>query len=139
MTTRQLGAPIRRREDPRLLTGNGRYLDDLGAGALHAAFVRSTSAHARIVDIDITDAWEVEGVEAIYTYEDLEGPMAQPLPVLTEGLVFLTVVDRDGDHHRAGEGHDVDPPRAAVPEFGDLQCGEGEDCGIGAPRGPPHR
>jgi CO/xanthine dehydrogenase Mo-binding subunit len=82
MTTRQLGAPIRRREDPRLLTGNGRYLDDLGAGALHAAFVRSTSAHARIVDIDITDAWEVEGVEAIYTYEDLEGPMAQPLPVL---------------------------------------------------------
>ena len=68
MTTRQLGAPIRRREDPRLLTGNGRYLDDLGAGALHAAFVRSTSAHARIVDIDITDAWEIEGVEAIYTY-----------------------------------------------------------------------
>lgn len=82
MTTRQLGSPIRRREDPRLLTGNGRYLDDLGRGALHAAFVRSPHAHARIVDIDITDAWEVDGVEAIYTHEDLEGAMAQPLPVL---------------------------------------------------------
>ncbi|HQV90454.1 MAG TPA: aerobic carbon-monoxide dehydrogenase large subunit [Phycicoccus sp.] len=82
MTTRQFGAPVQRKEDPRLLTGNGRYLDDLGAGALAAAFVRSPHAHARITDIDITDAWEVEGVEAIYTFEDLEEGMALPLPVL---------------------------------------------------------
>ena len=82
MTTRQFGNPVQRREDPRLLTGNGRYLDDLGAGALAAAFVRSPHAHARITDIDITDAWEVEGVEAIYTFEDLEDAMALPLPVL---------------------------------------------------------
>jgi len=82
VTTRQFGAPVQRKEDPRLLTGNGRYLDDLGAGALAAAFVRSPHAHARITDIDITDAWEVEGVEAIYTFEDLEEGMALPLPVL---------------------------------------------------------
>jgi len=82
MSTRQFGERVQRREDPRLLTGNGRYLDDLGLGALTAAFVRSPHAHARIVDIDIDDAWEVDGVEAIYTWEDLPGRVAEPLPVL---------------------------------------------------------
>ncbi len=82
MTTRQVGERIQRREDPRLLAGQGRYLDDLGRGALQAAFVRSPHAHARIVDIDIADAWELEGVEAVYTWEDLDGRVAEPLPVL---------------------------------------------------------
>ena len=82
MSTRQFGEKVQRREDPRLLTGNGRYLDDLGHGALEAAFVRSPHAHARVVDIDIDDAWEVDGVEAIYTWEDLTGRVAEPLPVL---------------------------------------------------------
>jgi len=59
------GAPIRRREDPRLVTGGGRYLDDLGRGALAAAFVRSPHAHARVVDVDVTDALDVEGLVAI--------------------------------------------------------------------------
>ena len=45
------GDPIPRREDPRLVSGDGRYLDDLGNGALAAAFVRSPHAHARIIDI----------------------------------------------------------------------------------------
>ncbi|HSO65993.1 MAG TPA: molybdopterin cofactor-binding domain-containing protein, partial [Ornithinibacter sp.] len=82
MSTRQFGERVQRREDPRLLTGNGRYLDDLGHGALAAAFVRSPHAHARVTDIDIADAWEVDGVEAIYTWEDLTGRVAEPLPVL---------------------------------------------------------
>ena len=55
------GAPVQRKEDPRLLTGNGRYLDDLGHDALAAAFVRSPHAHARIVDIDVDDALDVDG------------------------------------------------------------------------------
>src|SRR5512145_216455 len=76
------GAPIRRREDPRLVTGGGRYLDDLGHDALEAAFVRSPHAHARIVDIDVADAIDVEGVAGIYLYEDLTGPMAEALPLL---------------------------------------------------------
>lgn len=82
MTTREMGRRVQRREDPRLLTGGGRYVDDLGRGALQAAFVRSPHAHARILDIDIGDAWELDGVEAIYTWEDLDGRVAEPLPVL---------------------------------------------------------
>ena len=82
MTTRSIGHSVQRREDPRLVTGNGRYLDDLGRDALAAAFVRSPHAHATITGIDITDAWEVDGVEAIYTFEDLDELLARPLPVL---------------------------------------------------------
>ncbi|GAA4725984.1 xanthine dehydrogenase family protein molybdopterin-binding subunit [Pedococcus ginsenosidimutans] len=82
MTTQMFGAPIRRREDPRLVTGGGRYLDDLGRGALAAAFVRSPHAHARVVDVDVTDALDVEGLVAIYTHEDLPGRVGEPLPLL---------------------------------------------------------
>jgi CO/xanthine dehydrogenase Mo-binding subunit len=82
VSTRQVGEKVQRVEDPRLLTGNGRYLDDLGQGALQAAFVRSPHAHARITDIDVTDALDVDGVEGIYTYEDLDGRTGETLPVL---------------------------------------------------------
>jgi aerobic carbon-monoxide dehydrogenase large subunit len=76
------GEPIARREDPRLVAGDGRYLDDLGADALGVAYVRSPYAHARIVDIDVTDALDVDGLVAVYTYEDLDGRVAEPLPLL---------------------------------------------------------
>jgi CO/xanthine dehydrogenase Mo-binding subunit len=76
------GEPITRREDPRLVAGDGRFLDDLGAGALAAAFVRSPHAHARVVDVDVTGALEVDGLVAVYTYEDLDGRVAEPLPLL---------------------------------------------------------
>jgi CO/xanthine dehydrogenase Mo-binding subunit len=82
VTTRYFGEPVRRREDARLITGRGRYLDDIGSGAYAAAFVRSPHAHARIIDIDVGPALDVEGLLAVYTYEDLTGPMAEPLPVL---------------------------------------------------------
>lgn len=82
MTTKAFGEPIARREDPRLLTGQGRYLDDLGHDALAAAFVRSPHAHARITDIDVTDALDVEGLVAIYAHEDLPGRVGEPLPLL---------------------------------------------------------
>ncbi|GHE09954.1 aerobic carbon-monoxide dehydrogenase large subunit [Klenkia taihuensis] len=82
MTTKLFGEPVRRREDLRLITGRGRYTDDIGHGALAAAFVRSPYAHARITGIDVNGALDVEGVVAVYTYEDLVGPMAEPLPVL---------------------------------------------------------
>jgi carbon-monoxide dehydrogenase large subunit len=82
VTTRTMGEPIARREDPRLVAGDGRFLDDLGAGALAAAFVRSPHAAARVLDVDVTDALEVDGLVAVYTYEDLEGPVAEPLPLL---------------------------------------------------------
>jgi aerobic carbon-monoxide dehydrogenase large subunit len=82
MTTKLFGEPVRRREDARLIVGKGRYLDDIGHTALAAAFVRSPHAHARITDIDVEGALDVEGLVAIYTYDDLTGPMAEPLPVL---------------------------------------------------------
>ncbi|MFW3171671.1 aerobic carbon-monoxide dehydrogenase large subunit [Geodermatophilus sp. CPCC 206100] len=82
MTTKLFGEPVRRREDARLITGRGRYLDDIGPTALAAAFVRSPHAHARVVDIDVDAALDVEGLVAVYTYEDLTGPLAEPLPVL---------------------------------------------------------
>jgi aerobic carbon-monoxide dehydrogenase large subunit len=82
VTTRMFGEPIARREDPRLVAGDGRYLDDLGRGALSAAFVRSPHAHAQVTGIDVTGALEVDGLVAIYTYDDLDGSMAEPLPLL---------------------------------------------------------
>ena len=84
MATRYVGQPVRRVEDLRLVTGQGRYTDDIGAAgaALEVAFVRSPHAHARIGEIDVLGALDVEGVVAIYTHEDLEGAAAEPLPVL---------------------------------------------------------
>lgn len=84
MVTRYVGKPVRRVEDRRLVTGNGRYTDDIGGGTgtLEVAFVRSPHAHARIRDVDVGGALDVEGVVAVYTYEDLDGPTAEPLPIL---------------------------------------------------------
>ncbi|WP_067832339.1 aerobic carbon-monoxide dehydrogenase large subunit [Actinomadura kijaniata] len=76
------GDPVVRREDPRLLAGQGRFLDDLGRNALAAAFVRSPHAHARILDIDVADALDVDGLVAVYTWEDLPGRVGEPLPLL---------------------------------------------------------
>ncbi|MET8156959.1 aerobic carbon-monoxide dehydrogenase large subunit [Sphaerisporangium sp. NPDC005289] len=82
MTTRLFGEPVQRREDLRLITGQGRYLDDLGHDALAAAFVRSPHAHARIRDIDVSAALDVDGLVAIYTWEDLPERVRDPLPLL---------------------------------------------------------
>ncbi|MFC3999473.1 aerobic carbon-monoxide dehydrogenase large subunit [Nocardiopsis sediminis] len=82
MSDRMVGAPVQRTEDERLVTGQGSFLDDLCRGAAAAAFVRSPHAHARILDIDVTDALDVDGLIAVYTHEDLSGPMADPLPML---------------------------------------------------------
>ncbi|MEO3885782.1 aerobic carbon-monoxide dehydrogenase large subunit [Nonomuraea sp. B5E05] len=82
MTTRLFGEPVQRREDPRLLTGQGRYLDDLGRDALAAAFVRSPHAHARIRDVDVRPALDVPGLVAIYTWEDLPERVGRALPLL---------------------------------------------------------
>ena len=92
-----LGAAVRRREDPRLVTGQGRFVADLPAeGALHAHFVRSPVAHARIRALDVTTARTMPGVAAIFTAEDLGLPRRAgfaPLgdafskPPLAEGVV----------------------------------------------------
>ncbi len=74
MTDRLFGQSIKRREDPRLITGKGNYVDDVRLpGTLHAAFVRSPHAHARIRGIDATAAKKLKGVTAVYTGKDLGG------------------------------------------------------------------
>ncbi|MGI8881603.1 MAG: aerobic carbon-monoxide dehydrogenase large subunit [Jatrophihabitans sp.] len=82
MTTKQFGQRVARVEDARFVVGKGRYLDDLGQDALEIAVVRSPYAHARILDVDVSDALDVDGLIGIYTYADLTGPMAEPLPLL---------------------------------------------------------
>jgi aerobic carbon-monoxide dehydrogenase large subunit len=80
--TKMFGAPIPRREDRRFLTGGAAFLDDLGHDALAVALVRSPHAHARVLDIDVSGALDVDGLIAIYTYDDLTGALAEPLPLL---------------------------------------------------------
>jgi carbon-monoxide dehydrogenase large subunit len=70
---RWVGASIPRREDPRLLSGRGLFVDDIHlSGMLHAGFVRSTVAHGTITGLDLTATREVEGVVAAYRAEDLQ-------------------------------------------------------------------
>ncbi len=82
MTTKMMGEPVARVEDDRLVSGRGRYADDLAPDALEMAVLRSPHAHARIVSIDVDAVLDVAGVHAVYTYEDLEGALAEPLPLL---------------------------------------------------------
>ena len=68
-----VGQSVTRVEDDRLLIGNGRYIADLEPdGVLHAAFLRSPLAHARIKSIDVTAARRAPGVTAVYTGADME-------------------------------------------------------------------
>ncbi|MGE0338696.1 MAG: molybdopterin cofactor-binding domain-containing protein [Xanthobacteraceae bacterium] len=70
---RWLGRSVARVEDAGLLTGQGRFLDDLGVrpGTLHAAILRSPHAHARIVKIDTAAAKALPGVSAVITADDV--------------------------------------------------------------------
>ena len=93
MTTRFFGAPIKRNEDKKLLTGQALFIDDVELpGMLHAAFLRSQVAHARIKRIDASRARERAGVVAVYTAYDF-GAYWQPGPLLVipppiAGIVF---------------------------------------------------
>ena len=82
MTTQMFGERVQRNEDPRLLTGEGRFTDDLDHAAAQMAFVRSDFAHARITDIDVSGALDIDGLYGVYTYDDLEGDLAKTLPLL---------------------------------------------------------
>ncbi len=76
-----IGAPVQRREDPALIRGTARYVDDIvPAGTLHLALVRSPFAHAEITGIDVEAAQEMPGVWAIITPEDVAGVSMPPTP-----------------------------------------------------------
>ncbi|HSL48660.1 MAG TPA: xanthine dehydrogenase family protein molybdopterin-binding subunit [Candidatus Deferrimicrobiaceae bacterium] len=75
-----LGSPLRRKEDQRFITGRGRYVEDLRfPGMLHAAFVRSPHAHARVKRVDLGPARALPGVVAAYAASDLP-ECGKPIP-----------------------------------------------------------
>src|SRR5258707_8213082 len=82
MATRWFGAPVQRLEDPRLLRGRGTFVDDIDLPEmLHAAVLRSTHAHARILTIDTSAAHALPGVHLVLTASDL-GEVLEPSPLL---------------------------------------------------------
>lgn len=94
MAEKYVGQRIKRNEDPRLLTGRALFVDDVELhGMLHAAFLRSDYAHARLVTVDVSAARNRPGVVAVYTAEDLgdlwkPGPLLVPAPHSVENVVF---------------------------------------------------
>jgi aerobic carbon-monoxide dehydrogenase large subunit len=112
MSPRVIGERVRRSEDRRLVSGRGRFIDDIDPpGCVHAAFVRSEQAHAEISGVDVADALDVPGLVAVYTYEDL-GALDRPLPL---------VIPDPGLHHprtqrplASSEVHTVGEPIAMV-------------------------
>jgi aerobic carbon-monoxide dehydrogenase large subunit len=82
MSTRTFGARIERNIDPKLLRGEGAFVDDIPlTNPLHAAFLRSAVARGRIRKIDVTVARNYPGVAAVYTCDDI-GPLDMTMPLL---------------------------------------------------------
>ena len=93
MTNDYIGKRIQRNEDPRLLTGQALFVDDVDIpGMLHAAFLRSDYAHARLKSIDVSAARKRPGVVAVYTAEEMGEdwkpgpPLVSPPPTIKDIL-----------------------------------------------------
>src|SRR3954468_16646059 len=86
-----VGRSMKRKEDPRFITGTGSYTDDIVLpGTLHAAFVRSPEAHARIASIDASAARERVGIHAVYVGEDLDLGAGLPMAWVPPGVEVKT-------------------------------------------------
>jgi aerobic carbon-monoxide dehydrogenase large subunit len=78
-----VGRAMKRKEDPRMITGRGRYTEDIALpGMLHAAIVRSPEAHATITSIDVSAAREHAGVVEVLTGEDMADDWQSPLAMV---------------------------------------------------------
>ncbi len=78
--TKYIGKPMKRKEDPRLIQGLARYVDDVKLPEMHyAAFVRSPHGHARIKSVDVSNARAAAGVVAVLTADDVRGAIG-PIP-----------------------------------------------------------
>jgi len=97
-----IGQSVSRSEDPRLLTGGGRYTDDIRLeGQTYAVYVRSPFAHAEIASIELDDAKAAPGVLGVFTGEDLAADGIGDIPCYTP------ITNRDGSTYYA-------PPRPAL-------------------------
>lgn len=94
-TTTVFGSSIKRREDPKLITGQGTYVDDIKlVGMLHAAIVRSPHAHARILNVDTSRAKNRPGVVAVFTGAELQEPsLAANSPPTSRLMLALAPVN----------------------------------------------
>jgi aerobic carbon-monoxide dehydrogenase large subunit len=98
-TSTRIGQPVRRREDMRLVTGNGSYADDVNLpGQAYAAMVRSPHAHARIRAIDTEAAMAAPGVLAVLTGRDFIADGLKPIPhkVWSQHPAEIALKGRDG-------------------------------------------
>src|SRR4030095_4805873 len=90
MAEKYMGAALKRREDPALITGKGKYTDDLQLPHMaYAVIVRSVHAHARIKSIDTSQAKAVEGVIGVFTGSDIKAsgtPGMLPVGWLLPGM-----------------------------------------------------
>jgi carbon-monoxide dehydrogenase large subunit len=102
---RFVGQSVKRREDPRLLTGHGRYVDDIVLpGMLHCTFVRSDAARGRITRIDVTEARALDGVAAVLTAADLNADAGEMQPTMLLGMPGAPLRPlADGDVRFVGE------------------------------------
>jgi aerobic carbon-monoxide dehydrogenase large subunit len=90
---RHVGMPMRRTEDPRLLTGNGEYTADRRPDRpLHVAFRRSEQAHAVIVGIDVSRAKVAPGVVAVFTAEDVAAEYKPVIPFSRMANYYATPI-----------------------------------------------
>src|ERR1700735_2128884 len=90
---RHVGMPIRRTEDPRLLTGNGEYsADRKPSNGLHVAFRRSSESHARLLRIDVSEARRAPGVIDILTAEDIDGDFKPVIPFSRMANYYATPI-----------------------------------------------
>src|SRR5882762_11512941 len=81
----QIGRSLRRLEDPRFLTGKGRYVDDMDLpGQLHGIVLRSPHGHAAIEDIDTASARTMPGVRGVFTTDDLDADGIGSLPCIAQ-------------------------------------------------------
>jgi carbon-monoxide dehydrogenase large subunit len=103
MGAKWFGAAVKRKEDPALLAGRGRFIDDVRLpGTLHAAFVRSPHPHARIRGIDTAAAKRASGVHLVLTFADLPEPIRNnalplfvPSPAITELHMPYSLAERE--------------------------------------------
>ena len=112
----RVGASVPRWEDPRLLAGRGRFVDDIVLpGMLHAQFVRSTAAHARITSVDLSEVRAVPGVVAAFSAEDLDldditAELDRPAHEFVPTSMPVLARDRICRRGRRRAGHDVIEP-----------------------------
>ena len=134
-----LGGAVKRREDRRLITGTGRYTDDVRPdGCLHAVFVRSTMAHARIAGVNVTAAVGIPGVLGVFVAADLglkpqEFPsldvFARP-PLASEVVRFVgdAIAVAVGDSREAA----VDAAQAVIVDYEPLPVVRSVDAALAA-------